>query len=244
MNLEPMTSLERVQTAMNQHEPDRVPLSLSLSLQGVKELGLPLRQFFSSAGNIVQAQLRMADRYRGDSLSAFTYAAVEFEAFGGESLFSEDGPPNSGQPIIRRPEDILSLEVPDLRSAPGLQIVLEATRQLYAARGKQMPIIGSAISPFSLPVMQMGFEAYLNLLYDRPELFQRLMQINQQFCVEWSNAQLAAGATAIVYVDPLSSPTILTPELYRTTGKLVAAQTILRSKVRSASILPQAAACT
>lgn len=230
MNTAVMTSTQRTFAAMAYQEPDRVPLFLNLSLHGAKELGLSLREFFSKPEYVVQAQLRMADRYHGDCLSAFMYAAVEFEAFGGETIFIEDGPPNSGQPIIACPEDILNLQPPDVRSCPGLQKVLEATRQLYAARGGMVPILGVAISPFSLPVMQMGFEAYLDLMLERPEFFQRLMQVNQQFCATWANAQLAAGASAVVYFDPVSSSTVTTREQFLKLGFPVACQTIAQIK--------------
>jgi uroporphyrinogen decarboxylase len=68
------------------------------------------------------------------------------------------------------------------------------------------------------------------LLHERRDLFDRLMQVNEAFCVEWANAQLAAGATAICYFDPVSSPTVVTPDLYRETGQRVAARTIARIK--------------
>ena len=39
--------------------------------------------------------------------------------------------------------------------------------------------VRGAISPFSLPVMQMGFDAYIELLYEQPQRFERLMQVNE-----------------------------------------------------------------
>ena len=77
-----------------------------------------------------------------------------------------------------------------------------------------LPIIAVAISPFSLPVMQMGFDRYLELMHEQPVRFQRLMQLNEDFTVEWANAQLAAGATAICYFDPVSSTTNIPRALY------------------------------
>jgi uroporphyrinogen decarboxylase len=82
------------------------------------------------------------------------------------------------------------------------------------------------MSPFSLPVMQMGFPKYLELLFEQPELFQRLMAVNQTFCIEWANAQLAAGATAITYFDPVSSTTNIAREQYLQTGLPIAKATL------------------
>ncbi|RLD77883.1 MAG: methylcobamide--CoM methyltransferase MtbA, partial [Bacteroidetes bacterium] len=87
-------------------------------------------------------------------------------------------------------------------------------------------IIGVAMSPFSLPVMQMGFDKYLDLIFHNKEMFNKLMSINEKFCVDWANAQIEAGATAICYFDPISSPTIIPRKDYLATGFKIAKRTI------------------
>ncbi|SDW56993.1 uroporphyrinogen decarboxylase [Thiocapsa roseopersicina] len=141
-------------------------------------------------------------------------------------LYTDDGPPNAGRPMIRTPEQIRALEPPQVADSPCLVKVLEATRGLKAAGGEETPIIGVVMSPFSVPVMQMGFEPYLNLMFEQPDLFERLMRLNEAFCIQWANAQLAAGATAICYFDPISSSTIVSPEHFRRTGLQVAMRTL------------------
>jgi uroporphyrinogen decarboxylase len=85
--------------------------------------------------------------------------------------------------------------------------------------------------------MQLGFEKYLQLLYEQPELFERLMQVNEAFCAAWANAQLAAGATAICYFDPVSSSTIIPRELYLQTGFQVAKRVLAAIKGPTATHL-------
>jgi uroporphyrinogen decarboxylase len=105
-----------------------------------------------------------------------------------------------------------------VEQVPCLQRTLKVIAGLKEEVQDTVPIIGVVISPFSLPVMQMGFPAYFDLMYEQPELFRRLMAINQEFCCTWANAQFKAGATAIGYFDPLASPDMVPPELYRATG--------------------------
>jgi uroporphyrinogen decarboxylase len=221
-----MTSLQRVLTTLGYKEPDRVPFFLLLTMHGAKELGMNIKDYFSRAENVVEGQIRMRAKYRHDCYFPFFYAGVEVEALGGEILYSEDGPPNTGEPIIHRPEDIDSLQPPEITGNPSLQKVLSAIQQLKVKTGVEAPIIGVVMSPFSLPVMQMGFEGYLDLMHEQPERFNRLMAVNEAFCVAWANAQLAAGATAICYFDPVSSTTIVDSEMYKRTGKQVACRTI------------------
>jgi uroporphyrinogen decarboxylase len=228
MSTPEMTSLQRVFTTLGHKEPDCVPCFLLLSLHGARELGLPIKDYFAKSETVAEGQIRLRAKYRLDCLNAFYYGPIEIEAWGGEVIFCDDGPPNSGQPFIRRPEDIEMLEPPRIEDCACLTRVLGTIEQLKSRTGDDAPIIGVAISPFSLPVMQMGFHNYLELIYERSVLFERLMNINEDFCVSWANAQLRAGATAICYFDPVSSSTIIPRELYLKTGFEVARRTLAR----------------
>lgn len=222
------TSLERVLTSLGHREPDRVPLFLLLTMHGAKELGISIREYFSKPENVVEGQLRMRSKYRNDCIYSFFYAPVEVEAWGAEVIYRDDGPPNSGMPFIRSTEVINRLEPPRVSETPCLMKILRAIEMLKDRVGNEVPIIGVVMSPFSLPVMQMGFERYIDLIYERQTLFNHLMHVNEEFCVRWANAQLAAGATAICYFDPVSSVTVIPKELYTTTGFAVAKRTLSR----------------
>jgi uroporphyrinogen decarboxylase len=232
-----MTSLQRVLTTLGHKEPDRVPFFLLATMHGARELGLSLREYFSRAKYVVEGQLRLRAKYRHDCLCNFSYASAEVEAWSGEVVFYEAGPPNSGQPFIRRPEEINHLEPPKVRDVASLSKVLRTTEMLKARVGDEAPIIGVVMSPFSLPVMQMGFGAYVDLMYEQPVLFERLMKVNEEFCVEWANAQLEAGATAIAYFDPVSTTTIIPRDMYLKTGFRVAQRTLARIKGPTATHL-------
>ncbi len=222
------TPLQRVLTALSGKEPDRVPLFLLPNLHGARELNLSIKDYFSRPENVAEGQVRMQERYNYDCYSGFFYGAVEAEAFGMDTIFRDDGPPNSGTPVIQDPAQIKDLEPPSVEQSPRLQEVLKTIQILKKKAGDEIPVVGVAISPFSLPVMQMGFGPYIELMFGNPEAFGQLMKVNETFCVQWANAQLQAGATAICYFDPVSSPTITPREFYIKTGFEVAKRTLAR----------------
>lgn len=232
-----MNSLERTLAAITHKEADRVPLFLLLSLYGAKELQMTPKEYFSKPDNVVRAQLLMKEKYSNDCIYTFFYAPIEIAAWGGEVVFTDDGPPNSGEPFIHSFEQIARLAVPKIKDCVGLTKVLDATHQLKQKVGNETPIVGVVMSPYSLPVMQMGFEKYLELIYHRKDELQKLMQINEAFCVEWANAQLDAGATAICYFDPLASPNIIERETYMSTGWQVARRVLPKIKGPTATHL-------
>lgn len=232
-----MNSMERVLTTLSYKEPDRVPLFLLLSLHGAKMLNMTIKDYFSNSGAVFEAQMKMKELYNNDVIYAFFYAPLEIEAFGGDVIFTSDGPPNSGTPFIRKPSDIISLNVPDVHNTEILKRVLKMIRTSKSEVRDSVPIIGVVMSPFSLPVMQMGFGDYLDLIYNDRALFDVLIEKNQEFCVNWANAQLEAGATAICYFDSVSSPTIIPPDLYNETGFSIAKKTIAKIKGPTATHL-------
>ena len=220
-----MTSMERVLCTLSHKEPDRVPLFLLFSLYGARETGLSVEEYFSDPDNVVAAQILMKKKYQTDCYYTFFYGALEVEAWGGEVTFYPQGPPNAGDPVLGRPRDIDTFDVPNLKGCPAVQRVLDVTRRLAQAARGETPLIGVVMAPFSLPVMQMGFEAYLQLIYfDRPR-FDRLMEINRRFCLAWAAAQLEAGATAICYFNPLASTDLIDRNLYLSTGYRVDTET-------------------
>lgn len=225
-----MTSMQRMITALSHKEPDRVPFLLPTYLHGAKILGLSIKEYFSKAENVIEGSLRLHARYKPDAYFGFLYAPIEIEAWGGDVIFCDDGPPNSGQPFIKKSHDIMSLEPPKIVDSAELQKVLNVISALNEHARGDTPVLGIVVSPFSLPVMQMGFENYLKLIYQKPDIFARLMMINEEFCVNWANAQLSAGATAIVYFDPVSTTTIIPRDLYLTTGYKTAKNVISKIK--------------
>jgi len=230
MKAKEMTSMERVLTCLSHREPDRVPLFLLNTMHGARELGIGIEEYFSNGDYVAEGQLRMQRKYRSDCLYSFFYAPLEVEAFGGNVIFMEDGPANAGTPLIENFDQIRTLESPRIPEAKMLHKVLQATRKMKASVGDTVPIIGVVMSPFALPVMQLGFDRYLDLMLFHKELFDHLMKVNEDFCVDWANAQLESGATAICYFDPVSSPTIIPRDQYLSSGFQVAKRTIARIK--------------
>jgi len=210
-----MTSMQRVLTTLGLKEPDRVPLFLLPITQGAVEMGVLLKRYYHAPDLMAEAQVRFRERYRNDCLYGFTYAAAEFEAFGGDVIFYDRAPPNAGAPFLHIPDDFARLAAPKIEDCPALCRTLELQAQLNRAANGNAPVIGVVMSPTSLPVMQLGFPEYLRLLMEQPESLTPLFEINEEFCVAWANAQLAAGANALVYYDPVGSCTIIEPAHYR-----------------------------
>ena len=205
-----MNSFERVVAAFTHKIPDKVPVFLFFTVHGARELGISLREYFSKAEYVADAQLKLVKKFGHDCVYPFFYAAKEAQAFGCSVVFYEDGPPNSGDPVIASYEDIDDLDVPRPDS-PVLEEPLKAI-ELVAEKVKgEIPIISAVIAPFSLPVMLMGFTKWIELLlFGDKNTRNKLLRKTKKFCVAWANAQFKAGADALGYFDPLATADIIT----------------------------------
>ncbi|NLJ41824.1 MAG: methylcobamide--CoM methyltransferase MtbA [Clostridiales bacterium] len=222
------TSMDRVLTTLNHREPDKVPLFLPLSVYGAKELGMDIKKYFSDPKNVIEAQIRMTKKYNNDCYYGFFYAAIEFSAWGGEIIFPKDSPPTAGEPVLKRNAVPGTIKPPDVGDSKSLLRVLETIQGLKERIGNSAPIIGVVISPTSLPIMQMGFDNYFDTILERPDFFKSLIRANQEFCIQWANAQLNAGATAITYFDPFSSTSMVTKDMYNKMLHNIAKETLQR----------------
>ena len=220
------TSMERVLTTMNMGEPDKVPLFLMCTHYCAKFLDMSVKDYFSKPINVAKGQLELLKKFNNDCLNPLYSAAHEYAAFGSEVIYCEEGPPNAGEPIIKNFDDILKLQLPDVKNSKVLGNCLETISILRSEVGIQVPITGSVLSPFSLPILQLGFSKYIELIYEKPELLEHLIKINEMFCTEWANLQLKAGATFITYVDSTSVPSIIPKSIYLKTGFPSAKRTI------------------
>ena len=230
MAYEEMTSMQRVLTTLGLKEPDRVPLFLLPITQGAVEMGVLLKRYYHAPDLMAEAQVLFRERYRNDCLCGFTYAAAEFEAFGGDTIFYDRAPPNAGAPVFRTAADFARLAPPRIENCPALCRTLELQAQLHRAACGDVPVVGVVMSPTSLPVMQLGFPAYLWMLMEHPESLTPLFEANEEFCVSWANAQLAAGADALVYYDPVGSNTVIEPSHYRRLCSGMAKRVLARIK--------------
>jgi uroporphyrinogen decarboxylase len=218
--------MDRSLAALSHKEPDRVPFFLLTTMHGAKELRMSIQSYYRSAENVIKGQLRLREKYHADCYYPLFYAAIEVEAWGGEVIYYADGPVNAGRPVIREIADIGSIKAPSVSDSPRLAEVLKAIKGLGEAANGEVPVVGCIMSPFSVPVMQMGFEAYLDLMFHHEDEFWHLMEKNQAFAAEWAAAQLEAGANALAYFDPVSSTTIVSREQFISSGWKIAKETM------------------
>jgi len=163
-----------------------------------------------------QVTLQPLERYALDAAIVFSDILTIPDAMGLGLHFVENGGPRFERPL-RDERDIRRLAAPD--PAAQLRYVLDAVAQSRAALRGRVPLIGFAGSPFTLACYMIeggpsdDFRVIKTMLYDRPELLHRVLEVNAAAVTEYLNAQIASGAQAVMVFDTWGG--VLTPAQYR-----------------------------
>ena len=123
----------------------------------------------------------------------------------GLGLYFADGEGPRFERPLRDEWEIRDLSVPDPHA--HLRYVLDAVAQIRRALANEVPLIGFSGSPFTLACYMVEgrggteFHEIKRMLYARPDLLHRLLDINARAVIAYLNAQIEAGAQAVMMFD-------------------------------------------
>ena len=150
-----------------------------------------------------EVTLQPIDRFGLDAAILFSDILTVPDAMGLGLYFAEGEGPKFTHPL-QSEADIAALQVPDMAK---LRYVFDAVSSIRRALNGRVPLIGFAGSPFTLACYMVEgggskeFRQIKTLLYRRPELLHRILNITAQAVTAYLNEQIAAGAQAVQIFD-------------------------------------------
>lgn len=152
----------------------------------------------------VQATLQPLARFDLDAAIIFSDILVVPAAMGMELQFVKGDGPHFPRPLRTR-RDIENLRTPDVNES--LKYVLQAIQQVVRTLENRIPLIGFAGSPWTCATYMVeggsskNFAVIKSLAYREPQLLHLLLQRLTDVTVAYLNAQIAAGARALMLFD-------------------------------------------
>ena len=150
-----------------------------------------------------EVTLQPIDRYPLDASILFSDILTVPDAMGLGLYFADGEGPKFERPL-RTEADVLALRVPDMDS---LDYVFKAVTQIRTALDGRVPLIGFSGSPWTLACYMVEgqgsreFHTIKKMLYARPDLMRRILEINATAVAQYLNAQIDAGAQAVMIFD-------------------------------------------
>ena len=151
-----------------------------------------------------QVALQPLERFPLDAAILFSDILTVPDAMGLGLYFAEGEGPRFERPL-RDEAAIRNLAAPD--PAAELRYVLDAVRETRSALGGKVPLIGFSGSPYTLACYMIegsgsdDWRAVKEMLYARPDLLHRILEVNTRAVTEYLNAQIEAGAQAVMLFD-------------------------------------------
>jgi len=156
-----------------------------------------------------EVTLQPLERYPLDAAILFSDILTIPDAMGlGLEFVAGEGP--RFQRPLRTEADVAQLAVPaiDTTLAYVTDAVTHIRRALIDGSGRQrVPLIGFSGSPWTLACYMVegggssDFHTVKTMLYGRPDLMHRILEINAQAVAAYLNAQIVAGAQAVMIFD-------------------------------------------
>jgi len=162
--------------------------------------------FMGLATNVdyaTEVTLQPLERYPLDAAILFSDILTVPDAMGlGLSFAQGEGPRFAT--AVRDEATVAKLAVPDLDK---LRYVFDAVTSIRKALNGRVPLIGFSGSPWTLACYMVegaGSDDYRlvkSMLYGRPDLMHRILQVNADAVAAYLNAQIDAGAQAVMIFD-------------------------------------------
>lgn len=163
-----------------------------------------------------EVTLQPLDRFPLDAAILFSDILTIPDAMGLGLYFSEGEGPRFKSPV-RTAQDVAALGVPDPEKE--LRYVMDAVRLIRRELDGRVPLIGFAGSPWTLATYMVEgagtkeFAHVKRMLFDEPKVMHQLLDVLARSVAEYLNAQIAAGAQAVMVFDTWGG--VLTPRDYK-----------------------------
>jgi uroporphyrinogen decarboxylase len=150
-----------------------------------------------------EVTMQPLDRFPLDAAILFSDILTIPDAMGLGLHFADGEGPRFQRPV-RTEDDVARLPHADMLS---LQYVFDAVAQIRRTLDGRVPLIGFAGSPFTLACYMIegggsdDFRLTKTMLYQRPDLLHQILRKNTQAVIAYLNAQIAAGAQAVMLFD-------------------------------------------
>lgn len=210
-----MTPRERLFAHLAGRPVDRLPL-LPITMQFAAQLaGVSYRRYVTDHETLVAAQLRTAERFGLDHVSAISDPTREAADCGAEIELFDDQPPafREDRALLADKTRLSGLRQPDPHGGGRMTDRLRAVALFRKQVGGRLGIEGWVEGPIAEAADLRGINTVMLDFFDDPDFVRELFTFVVEMELRFARAQVEAGADWIGVGDAAAS--LLSPAVYR-----------------------------
>jgi MtaA/CmuA family methyltransferase len=206
---------ERVLAVLEGHEPDRLPLMPITMMFAADLAGVRYGDYAANARVLADAQIRTAETFDFDYVSAISDPAREASDLGSAVEWFDDQPPAiiEERALLANKSMLSKLSVPDPAAGRRMSDRVEAVALLKRMAGADRIVEGWVEGPCAMAADLRGLNTLMFDFHDDPEFVRELFDFVVEMELRFARAQIEAGADLIGVGDAAAS--LIGPKLYR-----------------------------
>lgn len=210
-----MTSLERVATALQNKQPDRVPVATLAISRALWEIGERPKTAIDVAEKMAKAKIAANKRFGDDIVVAgIDGCFVEAKAMGAKSYWSKHMPiVDTRYRVIKSWEDVDDLSFPAIDEHPRMKAVMEEAGILMGKVGDRTAVAAIVSGPFSTACNLMGHEYMFRAMVLEPNEVHSLLDKVTKYSIKYHTA-FKGLAHAVAALDPVAATEATSPKQY------------------------------
>lgn len=218
-----LSSRERIQRAIRREPADRVAVAPYMYDAAVVAAGVSLREFYTDAKVMVDAQLKLHELLDQDVICIGADNFYIAEGFGCETTHEEQELPALVRPAVESLADVFGVQPLNPETDGRMPVMIEAIRRARAAVGDQVAVRSPGTGPFALASYLIGSQQWLceigmveaGLPGANEAALHHALEVASESLIRFGRACWDAGADIIHCGDSLASCDMISPRTYQ-----------------------------
>lgn len=212
-----MNTKQRFLNALERKPVDRVPVAAvatGITVEMQEKVGVYWPEAHKDAHQLARLAESIHLHTEIECIKLPFCMTIEVEALGAEIDYrTRDTVPTEKRPLYERPEQLIIPD--DFFDRARVPVVLNAIGQLRKKYDHDIAIVTSIVGPFSLAEKIFGFDNFLTWVVDQPEWIHQAMGALTPLAIRYAQAQVNAGADALIIGEAGCSGGLISPNTYR-----------------------------
>lgn len=211
-----MNSMERVVTALQHKEPDRVPVYPIISGASRRLIDANYKDWSTNADLCSKALLKAREEFDLDCIVTLIDLSIECTAWGQELIYplDEAAHPDYSNSLIKDIEDYALIQKVDYSQCERMMMHIETCKKLATAANGEFPVIAFVFGPLgTLSMLRNQEDMYMDL-YDDPAAVKIAASEINETLKDYCRALMKTGINGIMFDTLFASGSIMSKSMW------------------------------